>query len=124
MSDIDSVAGPSLDKQNEEENCPKCGRKKHDKKYKRSKSERKKALLRDADDPNADLSDEARALIKKNGGASVPPGYEVSHEEPLYTKPKEERCELDVADNMKTQPKPEHKARHKRSGDQYHDYPR
>ncbi len=100
--------------------CPKCGRQKHDTgKYPRSKSERKKALLRDANDPKSDLSANARKLIKANPD-NVPPGYQVSHEEPLYTVPKADRCELDVADNMKTQPKKVHRARQKRCGDQYH----
>lgn len=85
-------------------------------------SERKKALLRDADDPNADVSPSARKFIKKHKGNKVPKGYEVSHEEPLYTKPVSKRGELDVADNMKTQPKKKHRARHKNCGDQYHDY--
>ena len=124
MTDLDSVGGPSADDQDEEEKCPKCGRKKHDKKYRRSTSERKKALKRDANDPNSDMDDDAREFVKEHGGDLVPPGYEVSHEEPLYTVPHEERCELDKEDNMKTQPKGKHRARHKRSGQQYHDFPR
>jgi hypothetical protein len=100
--------------------CPLCGRKKHDDKYRRRKSERKKALLRDADDPDADLDPKARAFIKENNGDRVPKGYEVSHEVPLYTEPKESRCQLDTADNMKTQPKDEHRKRHEICGDQYH----
>ena len=102
--------------------CPKCNRDPHDKKYRRSKSERKKALLRDADDPNSDLSETARKSIKRTGGDKVPRGYEVSHEVPLATVPKEERCELDTADNMKTQPKKTHRQRHMICGDQYHDF--
>jgi hypothetical protein len=101
--------------------CPKCKRKKHDTgRYPRSAAERKKALLRDAADPSSDLSGNARKFIKKTKGDNVPPGYQVSHEEPLYTVPKSDRCELDVADNMKTQPTKTHRARHKRCGDQYH----
>jgi hypothetical protein len=45
-------------------------------------SERTKTLLRDADDPNADLTPEAGQFIKDNNGNKVPEGYEVSHEEP------------------------------------------
>jgi hypothetical protein len=79
--------------------------------------------LRDADDPNSGLSDRARKFIKKHDGKKVPKGHEVSHEEPLYTKPVQDRGELDVADNMKTQRKSEHRQRHKACGDQYHLYP-
>ncbi|MCL4709085.1 pre-toxin TG domain-containing protein [bacterium] len=105
------------------EKCPLCGRAKHVKKYRRSMSERRKALLRDANDPKSKLSDKARDFIKESDGKNVPQGYEVSHEEPLYTKPKGKRCELDVADNMKTQSKSEHRARHKECGDQFRDFP-
>jgi len=124
MTDIDSVGGPSAGDQDKEEKCPKCGRKKHDKKYRRSKSERKKALKRDANDLTSDLDEKAREFIKEHNGDLVPPGYEVSHEEPLYTVPHEDRCELDVEENMKTQPRSKHRVRHKKSGQQYHDYPR
>lgn len=123
MTDLDSVSGPSLDEQDKDEKCPKCGRAKHDKKYRRSKSERKKALLRDAADPKADLSPEARAFVQKHNGDRVPPGYEVSHEEPLYTKSNEDKCEIDVESNMKTESKPKHRNRHKNSGQQFHDFP-
>jgi hypothetical protein len=106
------------------EQCPKCGRQKHDSgKYPRRKSERRKALLRDARDPTSELSQTARKFIGNTDGNNVPPGYEVSHEEPLYTVPKAERCELDVADNLKTQKRATHRARHKRCGQQFHDYP-
>ena len=40
--------------------------------YQRNMSERQKALLRDADDPHADLSDEAREFIKENNGKKYP----------------------------------------------------
>ena len=91
--------------------------------YSRSMAERRKALLRDADDPAADLTDDARKFIKENNGNKVPDNYEVSHEEPLYTrKTKEGKSEIDVADNMKTQPKDTHRARHKICGDQYHEF--
>jgi hypothetical protein len=91
--------------------------------YQRSMAERKKALLRDAKDPNSDLSPEARAEILKTNGNKVPDGYEVSHEEPLYTRTTDAgKAELDVADNMKTQPEPTHRARHRVCGDQYHQY--
>jgi hypothetical protein len=49
----------------------------------------------------------------------VPEGLEVSHEIPLYTEPPESRGKLDVPENMDTQPKPDHRARHKVGGDQY-----
>ncbi len=115
---VGSTASPCVDL------CPKCGRQRHDTgKYPRSKAERKKALLRDAADPNADLSQSARASIVKSNGENVPRGYQVSHEEPLYTVPKSERCELDVADNMLTQPTKKHRKRHRKCGDQYHDFP-
>ncbi|WP_110955872.1 hypothetical protein [Anaerosinus massiliensis] len=95
------------------------------KKFYRSKSERRKALLRDANDPNSGLSPEAREYIKKTKGNNVPKGYEVSHEKPLYTgKTVEQKKELDKMDNMKTQEKKFHRSRHKECGDQYHDYPR
>ncbi len=91
--------------------------------YNRSMAERRKALLRDANDPNADLSDDARQLIKEKNGNNVPDEYEVSHEEPLYTRRTNEgKAELDVADNMKTQPKETHRARHRICGDQYHEF--
>jgi hypothetical protein len=109
--------------QDGEEKCPKCLRAKHDSKYARSMSERRKALIRDAADPTSNMTQAARDFVKNSGGANVPTGYEVSHEEPLYTKPHSERCELDVEDNLKTEPKPQHRARHKRCGDQYHRWP-
>jgi hypothetical protein len=84
--------------------------------------ERRKALLRDADDPNSGLTQEQRDFIKQHDGKKVPPGLEVSHEEPLYTRPPEERAGLDTAGNMKSQPTPEHRARHKVGGDQYEQY--
>jgi hypothetical protein len=121
MSDaaVGSVASPCQEK------CPTCGRQKHDGgTYLRSKAERRKALLRDADDPDCEMSPAARKFIKESSGENVPAGYQVSHEEPLYTVPKSQRCELDVADNMMTQKTTTHRARHKRCGDQYHDYPR
>jgi len=91
--------------------------------YPRNIKERKKALLRDADDPNSGLSPEAREEIKLTKGNKVPDGYEVSHEEPLYTRTTHEgKTELDKADNMKTQKKETHRARHEKCGDQYHEY--
>jgi hypothetical protein len=68
------------------------------------------------------LSDRAREFIRKHNGNRVPRGHEVSHEEPLYTKPKSERCDLDKADNMKTQRRSEHRPRHEECGDQYHEF--
>jgi len=103
-------------------NCPKCGRESHDKKYRRSKAERKKALLRDATDPKSGLSASARKFIIRTKGDKVPSGYQVSHEVPLATVPKKDRCDLDTADNMKTQPTKEHRQRHMVCGDQYHDF--
>ena len=52
-------------------------------KFRRSMSERKKALLRDAADPKSGLSDRARNFIKQHKGDKVPKGQEVSHEVPL-----------------------------------------
>jgi|GEM_PF-4383687 hypothetical protein len=126
MTDVTSgVLPPAIPSTDQEAKCPYCGRKQHDTgKYQRDKSERRKALLRDADDPNSGLSDRARKFIKKHNGNLVPSGYEVSHEVPLYTKSKGERCKLDVADNLKTQRRSEHRKRHRPCGQQYHDYPR
>ncbi len=92
------------------------------KRYRRNMAERKKALLRDADDPNSALGPADRQFIKDHGGERVPPGHEVSHEEPLYTVPPSQRAELDVAPNMNTIPKGEHRRRHQACGDQYHQF--
>lgn len=126
MSDVTSGASPPSGGGGEEEGkCPHCKRKKHDTgKYPRSKSERKKALLRDANDPNSGLSEAAKKFILKRDGDLVPRGYEVSHEEPLYTKPKSERCKIDKASNLKTQMRSKHRRRHRSCGEQYHLYPR
>ncbi|GGE45592.1 intein [Pedobacter psychrotolerans] len=92
-------------------------------KFRRSMSERRKALLRDAADTNSGLSDKAREFIKKNDGNKVPKGHEVSHEKPLYTRRTSEgKRKLDKAENMKTQQKAAHRKRHKECGDQYHKY--
>lgn len=94
-------------------------------KYRRNMAERRKALLRDAKDPNSGLTKEQREFILKHDGNRVPDGLEVSHERPLYTASTNEgKAALDVADNMKTMPKSEHRARHKTCGDQYHYYSR
>ena len=103
--------------------CPLCGRARHRGRYRRRKSARRKALLRDATDPNSSLSPRARAFILKRDGNRVPYGYEVSHETPLYTLPLAERCRLDSPQNMKTQRKSEHRPRHRRCGDQFHRHP-
>ena len=103
--------------------CPLCGRKRHERRYRRRASARREALLRDAEDPESELSDRARAFIRRTGGYLVPPGYEVSHEKPLYTKPRAERCKLDEPSNMKTQPRAVHRKRHEKCGDQFHEYP-
>jgi len=109
-------------KKKKAEKCPLCGRAKHVKKYRRNMAERRKALLRDADDPASGLGDKAGDFIKRTKGKNVPKGYEVSHEKPLYKKPPGERCTLDKAENMKTQSKEVHRARHEICGDQYHEF--
>ena len=121
MADATSAASPSTD---EDVKCPLCGRKSHaEGKYQRSRSERKKALLRDAKDPNSGLSKRARSFIIRTGGDYTPYGYEVSHEIPLYALPHAIRCKGDVASNMKTQQRSKHRPRHKPGGDQYKAYP-
>lgn len=92
-------------------------------KFRRDMSERAKALLRDARDPNSGLSQRARDQIIKSDGRKVPRGHEVSHEIPLYTArtPAGKRS-LDKAGNMKTQQKAAHRKRHRRCGDQFHEY--
>ena len=91
--------------------------------YQRNIEERRKALLRDAKDPNSRLSDRARRQIIKSDGRKAPKGYEVSHEKPLYTRTSNEgKKKLDVEKNMKTQRKSEHRKRHKQCGDQYHKF--
>ncbi len=91
--------------------------------YNRSVAERRKALLRDAKDPNSGLSDRARKQILDSDGKKVPKGHEVSHEKPLYTRTTNKgKAKLDKADNMKTQRKSDHRKRHKICGDQYHEF--
>lgn len=125
MTEATSGADAPAEAPGAEELCPHCNRKKHDEgKYQRSRSERKKALLRDAEDPNSGLSQRARDFIIATGGELTPRGHEVSHEEPLYTKPRGERCKLDKADNLKTQQRAKHRARHRRCGQQYHKFPK
>lgn len=107
-----------------EEKCPHCGRKKHDTgDYPRDKSERRKALLRDAG-PKSDLPQDARDFINESKGNNVPPGYEVSHNPPLYTRPKGERCKLDKQRYMKTMKRKDHRALHAPGGKQAKRYPR
>lgn len=92
--------------------------------YNRSKAERKKALLRDAKDPNSGLSPRARKQILDSNGNNVPKGHEVSHDPPLYTgKTKQEKAALDKAENMKTMQKAKHRKQHRKCGSQYHEYP-
>lgn len=92
--------------------------------FRRNLEERRKALLRDAEDPRSGLTQEQRDFIRKHDGRKVPPDCEVSHEVPLYTeKTLDGKKKLDVADNMKTMNRAEHRARHKRCGDQFHDFP-
>lgn len=93
--------------------------------FRRSMSERRKALLRDAKDPTSDLTEVQRKFIIDNNGYKVPEGVEVSHKIPLYTaKTAEGKKALDISDNMRTQQKTTHRNRHKVCGDQYHEYPR
>jgi len=125
MTDTTSGANiPRRRKAAREGPCPLCGRKRHDRRYRRRGSARREALLRDAEDPGSGLSPRARAFIVKFGGRRVPYGYEVSHEKPLYTKSRSTRCKLDRASNMKTQQKTVHRKRHKKCGDQFHEYKR
>ncbi|MDO6519030.1 hypothetical protein [Zobellia uliginosa] len=91
--------------------------------YKRSSAERRKTLFRDAKDPKSGLSDRARKQILDSDGKSVPKGYEVSHETPLYTaKTNAGKKSLDKSGNMKTRRKSTHRKRHKVCGDQYHEF--
>lgn len=106
-----------------DDKCLLCGRKRHDKTYERNSSERRKTLMRDADDPESGLSERARQYIRRHNGKRVPRGHEVSHEKPLYTVPHSRRCTLDKEWNMKTMRKSEHRQRHKKCGDQFHDFP-
>ena len=92
-------------------------------KYNRNITERKKALMRDANDPNSGLSNRARKQIIDSKGNKVPKGYEVSHEKPLYNARTEEgKKALDKMDNMKTEQKAKHRKRHKECGNQYHEF--
>lgn len=94
-------------------------------KFYRSKSERRKALKRDAEDSNSKLTKEQREYIKENDGNKVPKDCEVAHKEPLYTaKTVEDKRKLDVAENMETMQKSEHRASHKPCGVTFHDFPR
>jgi len=94
--------------------------------FKRSKSERKKALLKDAKDPNSGLSDRARKQILDSNGNKVPTGYEVDHKKPLYTEKSVKGKEsLDKIDNMQTIRKSEHKKLHTPCNrTKFHKYPR
>ncbi len=94
-------------------------------KFNRSAAERRKALLRDAKDPNSGLSDRARKQILDSNGKKVPKGYEVDHKKPLYTKKTiEGKRKLDKADNLKTIRKSEHKKLHTKCNKvKYHKYP-
>lgn len=103
--------------------------------YQRNMSERKKALLRDAKDPNSGLDQKARDYINKHNGRKVPNSknkdydgdidYEVDHKEPLYTgKTIEEKMMLDTEDNMQTISKSKHRELHKFCNEEkYHRYP-
>ena len=101
------------------------GRKEDSGKYQRSMAERRKALLRDAKDPNSGLTQEQREFILKHDGNRVPDRMQVHHEPPLYeAKTNEAKAKLDIAENMKTVPKPDHTDLHRVCGDIYHYYPR
>ncbi|OMQ07911.1 hypothetical protein [[Flexibacter] sp. ATCC 35103] len=124
---IDSKTGKFVDEPNSLSNTKKIA-------YKRNMSERKKALLRDANDPNSGLSDDARKYIKDNNGNKVPDkkynkdykgsdDYAVHHEEPLYTeKSLEGKKTLDKSDKMKTIPKQDHIDTHSYCGNTYHKF--
>lgn len=91
------------------------------KKYRRNMSERRKALQRDAADPDSKLTKEQRDFIKENNGHRVPKDCEVSHNEPLALGNTYERKKaLDTADNMTTMQKTEHRALHMTCGSTYH----
>lgn len=93
-------------------------------KYPRNMSERKKALLRDMDDPNSNLSAQARQFIRDTKGNRVPPGYRVHHKQPLYTKKTHEgKKKLDVAKNMETVTVKEHNKTHGLNGKTRKKYP-
>ena len=93
-------------------------------KFRRSMAERRKALLKDAKDPNSGLTQEQRDFILENNGNKVPPGMEVSHDTPLYSAGSdEEKAALDNADNMTTMNKDDHRALHMVCGDTYHAFP-
>lgn len=93
--------------------------------YRRNMSERRKALLRDANDPASALTKEEREFIKKHKGKRVPPGRQVAHEKPLYTgRTIAEKKKLDTVDNMRTLPKDEHMKSHEKCGFTYHKYPK
>jgi hypothetical protein len=92
--------------------------------YNRNMAERRKTLLRDAKDSNSGLTNEARAYIIENNGNKVPPGYEVSHEIPLYTeKTIEGKQGLDMDSNMKTEKEIPHRKTHQKCGTTYHAFP-
>jgi len=96
----------------------------YNQRFYRSRAERRKALLRDAEDPNSPLDDKARQYIRDTNGNNVPEGYEVSHDEPLYSgKTYEAKKKLDIADNMETLPTQEHRDLHKECGATFHDFP-
>jgi len=105
-------------------------------KYRRNKAERKKALERDANDPNSNLTPEAKEYIKKHKGNKVPDktynqdykgdvDYAVHHNEPLHTRGTiEDKKAIDKASNMEVIPKNDHVDTHRPCGDSFHDFPR
>lgn len=93
--------------------------------------ERRKALLRDANAPNSGLTQEAREYIKKHDGKKVPNkrnkdytgeiDYEVHHKDPLATRSTMEgKADIDIAENMETISKADHRDTHKKCRTAYH----
>lgn len=89
-------------------------------KYVRNVAERRRFLMSLIDDSS--MSDEIKNFIRNSKGNNVPEGFEVSHKQPLYTKPIEERHTLDTMRNMELIPKDEHRLLHMFCGDTYHDW--
>lgn len=90
--------------------------------------------MRDANDPNSKLDQDARDYINKHKGNKVPDkkynkdytgdtDYAVHHKEPLYSeKSIEGKQALDKANNMETIPKNEHVDTHRYCGNTYHNF--
>ncbi len=72
---------------------------------------------------DGELSEETRDFIKDTKGYRTPPGYEVSHETPLYSAQSiEEMKRLDAPWNMKLIPTATHRKQHRVCGNTYHEY--